>query len=191
MRQRPEVTTQLGAVAKGERGAQDELFVLAYDELKRIARARLRRSGGALTINPTMLLHEAWLKFAGAGEARINDSVHFYNVFAQAMRQIVIDLAMRRATGKHGGALVRTELNELIEQPEKSIEEMLALDAALDELRSCDAELAQLVELHTFAGLSLVEIAELRNVSERTVKRHWSMARAFLGKVTRGRSAGD
>jgi RNA polymerase sigma factor (TIGR02999 family) len=188
MMERPEVTALLGALAQGKSGAQDELFLLAYNELKRIARKRLRRSGAALTINPTSLLHEAWIKFVRTDESKIHNSVHFYNIFAQAMRQIVIDLATRNATVKHGAAFERTELSESIEEPDKSIEELLVLDNALCKLRSCDPELAQLVELHTFAGLSLVEIADLRSVSTRTVKRHWSMARAFLANASRDTS---
>lgn len=182
---RPDVSELLAAVDRGEAAAHDALFALAYDELKRIARGHLRRSGGAVTVNPTALLHEAWLRFA-RGRGEIDGSAHFYNVFAQAMRQTLMDLAIRKATVRHSGGLLRTELTERIEQPDKPLDELLALDEALTRLHACDAELAQLVEWHSFLGLPLNEIARVRGISERTAKRHWSIARAFLADAIRG-----
>lgn len=182
---RPDVTELLAALDRGEAAAHDALFALAYDELKRIARGHLRRSGADVTVNPTALLHEAWLRFA-RGRGEIDGSAHFYNVFAQAMRQILIDLAIRNATARHSGGLVRTELTERIEQPDKPLDELFALDEALTRLAACDADLAQLVEWHSFLGLPLNEIARVRGVSERTTKRHWAIARAFLADAIRG-----
>ncbi len=184
---RPDVTALLAALDRGEAAAHDRLFTLVYDELKRMAAGHLRRSAGA-SINPTALLHEAWLRLANDTGAQIQDSRHFYNVVAQAMRQILIDLARRRATERHGAGFARTQLTDRIEQPDKPIEELLALDAALGGLRDCDADLAELVEWHSFVGLPLVEIARLRGVTERTVRRHWVIARAFLGDAM-GRNA--
>lgn len=183
--ERPDVTALLAALDRGETAAQDRLFTLVYDELKRIARAHLRRSGGAVTVNPTALLHEAWIRFARSN-SEIEGSAHFYNVIAQAMRQTLIDLAIRNATPRHSGGLVRTELTERIEQAEKPLDELLALDEALTHLKAVDVELAQLVEWHSFLGLPLNEIARVRGVSERTTKRHWAIARAFLGDAMRG-----
>jgi RNA polymerase sigma factor (TIGR02999 family) len=182
MTERPQVTELLGALAQGDIDAQDRLFALVYEELKRIARGQVRRSGGKLGVNPTTLLHEAWIKFARVDDVPLQGSVHFYNLLAQAMRQILIDMAKRHATDKHGGALVRTELNENVADHERSAEELLAVDAALGRLAEVDADLAQLVEWHFFGGLSFVEIAAARGVNERTVRRHWDMARALLAE---------
>lgn len=189
MGNRPQVTELLDAVGRGEVEAQQELFTRVYDELKRIARGHVRRSGGQLSINPTTLLHEAWIKFARADERQLSGSAHFYNLIAQAMRQVLLDLARKHATDKHGGGMARTELTERIEDDERSVDELLAVDSALGRLRDVDADLAQLVEWHFFAGLSFVEIAGVREVTERTVRRHWDMARAFLGDAIRGAAA--
>jgi RNA polymerase sigma factor (TIGR02999 family) len=186
MPSRPQVTELLAAVGRGDADAQQLLFAQVYDELKRIARGQVRRSGGQLSINPTTLLHEAWIKFARGADRQLSGSAHFYNLLAQAMRQVLLDIARRHATDKHGSGLARTELTEGIEQTERSADELLAVDAALGKLRDCDADLAQLVEWHFFAGLSFVEIARVREVTERTVRRHWDMARAFLGDAIRG-----
>lgn len=186
MPSRPQVTELLEAVGRGDAEAQQALFAQVYDELKRIARAQVRRSGGQLSINPTTLLHEAWIKFARGDGRELSGSAHFYNLLAQAMRQVLLDIARKHATDKHGHGMARTELTDGIEQTERSADELIAVDAALGKLRACDAELAQLVEWHFFAGLSFVEIAKVREVTERTVRRHWDMARAFLGDAIRG-----
>jgi RNA polymerase sigma factor (TIGR02999 family) len=186
MPNRPQVTELLHAAGRGDADAEQALFALVYDELKRIARGQVRRSGGQLSINPTTLLHEAWIKFARGDDRQLSGSAHFYNLLAQAMRQVLLDLARKHATDKHGGAHARTELTEGIAETERSVDELLAVDTALGKLRACDADLAQLVEWHFFAGLSFVEIARVRAVTERTVRRHWDMARAFLGDAMRG-----
>jgi len=186
---RPDVTALIGALGGGEKAAHDQLFALVYDELKRVARAHIRRSGAAVTVNPTALLHEAWIRFARSDAAALEGSAHFYNVLAQAMRQTLLDLADRHATVRHGGDLIRTELTDRIEQLDKPLDELLALDAALGKLRECDGQLAELVEWHSFVGLPLVEIARVRGVNPRTVKRHWSIARAFLGDAIRGEAS--
>jgi RNA polymerase sigma factor (TIGR02999 family) len=183
---RPDVTVLVDALARGEAAAHDRLFALVYDELKRVARAHIRRSGPAVTVNPTALLHEAWIRFARSDAAALQGSAHFYNVLAQAMRQTLLDLAERHATVRHGAGLLRTELTDRIEQPDKPLDELLALEAALGKLRDCDVQLAELVEWHSFVGLPLNEIARVRGVNPRTVKRHWSIARAFLGDAIRG-----
>lgn len=185
---RPDVTELLAALDRGEASAHDELFAMVYDELKRVARALLRRSGRVVTVNPTALLHEAWIRFSRS-DGEIEGSAHFYNVMAQAMRHTLLDLAIRNATPRHSGGLIRTELTERIEQPDKPLDELVALDAALTNLALVDPELAQLVEWHSFVGLPLKEIARVRGVSERTTKRHWAIARAYLSDAMRGQTA--
>lgn len=188
MSDRSDIDTLLAAAVGGDPGAHERLFALVYQELKRIARANLRRSGGALTINPTTLVHESWLRFSRRDLGAIDGAVHFYNIVSQAMRHILCDLADRKASSKHGGELVRAELTDRIEAEDKPVDELLALHAALDRLQACDAELGTALEWHYFAGLSVGEIALLRNVSERTVKRQLAMGRAFLHDALHGSS---
>jgi RNA polymerase sigma factor (TIGR02999 family) len=180
MSMRPEVTELLAAVAAGDERARETLFERVYDQLKRVARGQMRRSGEWLPINPTTLLHEAWIKLDSADLRPLEGSQHFYNVFGQAMRQILVDLARSHGSARRGGGLAHTELTERIEQPDKSADDLLAVDAALGKLEACDRELAQLVEWHFFGGISFVDIAKARGVTERTVRRHWDLARIFL-----------
>jgi RNA polymerase sigma factor (TIGR02999 family) len=183
MAERPHVTDLLDAVARGEEKARNELFERVYQELKRIARSQLRRSGDWMSVNPTTLLHEAWLKFSRTDGREMQGSAHFYNILSQAMRHVLTDIARSRVTTKRGHQMVRIELHEQIEQPETSLSELLAVDAALEKLQTCDSDLAQLVEWHFFGGISFVEIAKIRGVTERTVRRHWDMARLFLANA--------
>ena len=180
MAERPHVTDLLDAVARGEEAARNELFERVYLELKRIARSQLRRSGDWISVNPTTLLHEAWLKFSRTDGRELQGSTHFYNVLSQAMRHVLTDIARSRVTTKRGHQFVRVELNERIEQPDSPLTDLLAVDTALGKLQACDPELAQLVEWHFFGGISFVDIAKLRGVTERTVRRHWDLARLFL-----------
>jgi len=107
---------------------------------------------------------------------------------AQAMRHVLYDLVARKQSEKHGGVMVRTDLTERIEMDDKPLDELIAIDAALNDLRACDPDLSTIVEWHYFVGLSLAEISELRAVSERTVKRHLAMARAFLHDVMKNKA---
>ncbi len=183
------LTDLLSLAAEGDGVAHSELFRQVYDELRRIARAHIRRSSRDMTINPTTLVHESWIKFSRIDKKAIENSAHFYNVLAQAMRHILHDLSDRKRAEKHGGALVRTELSERIEQDDKPIDELLVIEAALDELRACDDELCTILEWHYFAGLSVAEIAELRQLSDRTAKRRLAMGRALLQDILKGRAA--
>lgn len=175
----PEMTELLAAAGRGEASARQAVFALAYDELRRIARATLRRGGGDHTINPTTLVHEAYMKLAN-GIGSLNDSTHFYSLFARAMRQVLLDLVRAGATAKHGSGHQRVELTERIAGEGQSLEHLLEIDAALRRLEAIDPDLAELVEWHFFAGLSFVDIAAARGTHERTVRRHWEMARAVL-----------
>jgi RNA polymerase sigma factor (TIGR02999 family) len=114
MAERPHVTDLLDAVARGETHARDQLFERVYQELKRIARSQLRRSGDWISVNPTTLLHEAWLKFARTDGRELQGSTHFYNILSQAMRHVLTDIARSRVTTKRGHQMVRVELNERI-----------------------------------------------------------------------------
>jgi len=186
MGDRPQLDSLLEALGRGDRAAHDAVFALAYDELKRIARSHIRRVGGMVTINPSTLVHEAWIRLAQGGDRALHSSEHLYNVLAQAMRQILLDLARRRGADKRWGSQQRTDLTERIERESMPLDELIAIDSALAALTKADAELAQLVEWHYFAGLEFVEIARVRGQNERTVRRHWDLARAFLLQAMRG-----
>ena len=180
MGERPAVTTLLGAVANGDAGAQSKLYTLVYDELKRIARGTIRRNAGGLTMNPSTLVHEAFVKLAGDDGRALAGSQHFYSLLARVMRQVILDVGRQRSSVKHGVGAVRTQLTEGIARDGAPIENLLAVDDALRKLEAVDPDLAQLVELHFFAGVAFVDIAAMRGVTERTVRRHWDTARAFL-----------
>lgn len=176
----PAVTNLLQAAGSGDAAAQRKLYDLAYDELKRIARGALRRAGGERVVNPTTLVHEAYMKIAQGAVGGLNDSQHFYSLFARAMRQVLLDIVRQQGTVKHGVGKRRAELDEHIPDTARPIDELVQIDAALRQLETVDPDLAELVEWHFFAGLSFTEIAAARGVNERTVRRHWDMARALL-----------
>lgn len=186
MSARPEVTTLLHAMANGDVQARDALYRSVYAELQRIARASLRKHHADFTLNPATLVHEAFLKLAATDAAALQGSAHFYSLLARAMRQIIIDLGRQRATIKHGVAQIRTALDESLAQEETAIDDLLLIDHALLSLEKVDPELAELVELHFFGGVSFVDIANLRQVNERTVRRHWETARLLLMDAMQG-----
>jgi RNA polymerase sigma factor (TIGR02999 family) len=176
----PAITELLRAVEVGDNAARDRLFALVYRDLRGLARGQLRRVPGRDTLSTTALVHETYLKLAGDRVWSARDRSHFFALAARAMRQILVDHARRRARRKRGGGEAPVSLVEaLVPAPERA-EEMLALDAALAKLEALDAELAQIVEWRFFGGLSVEEVAALLEVSDRTVKRHWRAARAFL-----------
>jgi RNA polymerase sigma factor (TIGR02999 family) len=180
MRKHESITELLVSALAGSAEAERKLFDEVYDELRQIAKRHVRRLGNQLTINPTTLVHETWIKFSTANLKSIESSVHFYNTVARAMRQILLDLTDRKAAIKRGGEHVREALTDGLESEHKPIEDLLAIHNALDALKVCDEDLSVVVEWHYFAGLSVAEIAQLRQVSERTVKRYLAMGRAFI-----------
>jgi RNA polymerase sigma factor (TIGR02999 family) len=176
------ITRLLVAIRQGDRGSIDELFSLVYDELKRIAHWQLERAGPRRPIDTTALVHEAYLKFAAVEEPGWEHRRHFYRVAARAMRQIIVDQARRHRAQKREGRLERVDLDVTEVQIEDHAEELLAIDEALAKLDAQDPRLAQVIELRFFAGLSVEDTARALDVSDRTVKRDWRLARAFLHK---------
>ena len=175
-----DITVLLRRAEGGEAEASARLYESVYDELRAIARRQLRRAHSSETLRTTALVHEAYLKLSSGGSWSVADRSHFYALTAQAMRRILVDHARERLTAKRGGGvLAMTVEADEVAAPERAAE-LLALDRALDALERADPELARLVEQRYFAGLTIEEVAELLEVSERTAKRRWQAARAFL-----------
>ena len=188
----PEETTALLAAARdGDRAAYDVVFARVYEELRRVASRQSARLGAGETLSTTVLVHEAYLKLVGGGAAvAANDRVHFFALAARAMRQILIDHARHRGRRKRGAGAPHVDLDRIeVGAEAPALEELLTLDRALDRLAKVDAELARLVEWRFFAGLTLAEIGALVGVSERTLKRDWQVARAFLLREVAGPDA--
>jgi RNA polymerase sigma factor (TIGR02999 family) len=175
-----DVTQVFSAMDAGDPKAADELLALLYDELRRLAAAKIAQQPPGHTLQATALVHEAWVKLAGRSSTNWRDRQHFFRAAAEAMRQILIDRARRRRRVRHGGNLERVDASEVaIAAPVKE-EILLQLDEALAELKVAAPERAEIVMLRFFAGLEVAEIATILNVSERTVQRQWSYARSWL-----------
>jgi RNA polymerase sigma factor (TIGR02999 family) len=168
----------------GDRRDLDHLFSLTYEELRRLA-GSVRRSDASATINPTALVHSAWIKLADSPPVGSLSRLHFKRIAARAMRQVLVEGARRRGADKRGAGSAAVTFDESFDQPAAGATELLALDAALDELGRLDARQAAIVESRFFAGLDVAETAELLAVSEATVLRDWRAARAWLAQELR------
>lgn len=188
-----EVTRLLAALRDGDSQALDRLVPLVYRELRRLAHLQLRRRHGH-TLSTTALVHEAYVKLADGGAAGWRDREHFFAVAATAMRHILVDAARRRSAGKRGGGVMPVQLDEAEVGTGRGVAarsaDILAVDQALASLGRLDDRLVKLVELRFFAGLSVAETAGVLAVSERTVKRDWRKARAFLYRALRAGEGG-
>jgi RNA polymerase sigma factor (TIGR02999 family) len=162
--------------------AFERLFPLVYDELRRIARRQLGRERAGHTLQPTALVHEAYLKLVEHPSPEWQGRAHFLGIAARAMRQILIDYARKHKAEKRGGAWERTTLGDTPVALDVGLEELLALDAALNRLDQMDSRMGKIVELSFFGGLTEKEIAEMLGLSERTVRREWVKARAWIHK---------
>jgi RNA polymerase sigma factor (TIGR02999 family) len=179
------VTRILSAIEQGDLSAAEQLFPLVYDELRRLAAVQLAPDRPGETLNPTALVHEAYLRLVGDGsERRYYDRGHFFAAAATAMRHIRIDQARRKKTHKRGGDAQRVELDDVAAPiPD---DELVALDEALSQLAALDARKAQLVELRFFAGLTNDQAAAVLGISPTTADRDWAFARAWLRDAVRG-----
>jgi RNA polymerase sigma factor (TIGR02999 family) len=173
------VTRLLNGWRAGDPGAADQLFALVYDDLRVLARRQLARLRPGQTLAPTALVHETYLKFAERAAPDAVNRPHFLGLAARAMRHIVIDHVRRKHSQKRDGGLQVT-LDSSAAAAAGSPVDLLAMDEALTALEHLDARQARVVELRFFAGLELAEIAVMLDTSERTVKRDWQKARAFL-----------
>jgi RNA polymerase sigma factor (TIGR02999 family) len=175
-----EITALLRRVGDGDRPALDSLFAAVYDELKRLAHAQRLRWSGDETLNTTGIVHEAYMKLVRHGEVSLTDSSHFYAVASRAMRQILVNYAERRVAAKRGSGASRVPLDEVNPVAPEAATEVLALHDALGRLAELDERQGRIVEYRFFAGLSVVETAELLGLSPATVKRDWAVASAWL-----------
>jgi len=175
-----EVTGLLRAAEAGDREAVDRVFSMLYDELRGIAHRQLRGSPNEQTLSTTALVHETYLKLSRGAGWSAKDRSHFFSIAARAMRMILVDAARGRTRQRRGSGRRPLDLENVEIPIEERAAEIVALDEALEKLGASDSELAQLVEWRFFAGLSLEEIAGMSGRSERTLKRHWQAARAFL-----------
>jgi RNA polymerase sigma factor (TIGR02999 family) len=166
--------------------ALNRLFPVVYAELRAVARAHLRYERSDHTLQATALVHEAYMRLLGGAYPAWNDRQHFFRAAAEAMRRILVEHARRRARVKRGGNPVRVSLGDVDSAPQYDPEEILALDDAIRRLEDQDPTLADVVRLRFFAGLSVEETARMLDVSERTVKREWAFARAWLYEALGG-----
>ena len=176
----PDVTQLLHALDAGDPKAADQLLPLVYEELRRLAAARMAQEKPGQTLQATALVHEAWLRLAGSGEQRWEGRRHFFAAAAESMRRILVEKARRRLRVRHGGGLERVDLDGVEIPGGVREEQLVAVDEALAALEREDPKKAEVVKLRYFVGLTHREIAEVLNLSEATVERHWSFAKAWL-----------
>lgn len=173
-----DVSQLLEAANRGDRQAAAELLPLVYDELRRLAVARMAHEKPGQTLDATALVHEAYLKLVG--DRGFNDRRHFFRVAAEAMRQILIDRARRRQRERHGGGRERVGLSEVVSLVDTPAEDLLALDEALTRFTELDPLKADLVKLRYFTGMSEQDAAQTLGISRATASRYWTFARAWL-----------
>ena len=176
------VTDLLARWSEGDAAARDQLVPLVYDELRRIARKCLAGQRSGHTLQPTALVHEAYIRLVKVNHdsPHWQNRLHFFAAAAQMMRQILVDHARKQMAAKRGGGAITLVLDEGVAQPQKASLDLLALDDAMKRLASLDARQCQIVELRFFGGLSIEETAQAVDVSPATTKREWATARLWL-----------
>jgi RNA polymerase sigma factor (TIGR02999 family) len=177
-----DVTLLLQQIERGDAKAADRLLPLVYQELRRLAAAKMGRESAAQTLQPTALVHEAWLRLGGDQQPNWQNRAHFFAAAAEAMRRILIDRARRRRAVRHGGENVRVAAEELERVPDldRNDDQLLAVHEALDHFAAEDPKKAELVKLRYFAGFTLEEAARVLGIPEGTAKRWWTYSRAWL-----------
>jgi RNA polymerase sigma factor (TIGR02999 family) len=175
-----QITLMLKAVERGEKNASEDLLPVVYEDLRRLAAARMANEVPGQTLQPTALVHEAWLQLTGAGERSWQNRAHFFGAAADAMRRILIDKARRKARIKHGGGLARIAIDDIDLAETTPDDNVIIIDEALQKLEQEDPEQARVVVLKFFCGLTNQEVAETLGVGERTVDRQWACAKARL-----------
>ena len=169
--------------SEGDSSALSELMPLVYDDLRKLARSRLRREGDSVTIEPTMLVHEAYLRLAGEGNLSFEGRAQFFGLAARVMRNVIVDYCRRRNATKRWGDGFRVSFSHVDREINLTESEFLRLDDALKDLGVLKPVHAQVVELRFFGGLSVKETASVLNVAPATVDRYWMFARAWLASA--------
>jgi RNA polymerase sigma factor (TIGR02999 family) len=181
-----DVTRILDRVQQGEANAAEELLPLVYEELRRLASHQLSKMAPGQTLQATALVHEAYLRLVGTVPRQYNDARHFFYAAAQAMRRILIENARRKGAARHGGAMIRINVERLQLASAMPPEELVVVDEAVEALENVAPLAAQLVHLRFYAGLDHGKTAEILGVSRRTADRLWAFARAWLFQKIRG-----
>lgn len=175
---------------KGALPAAQELLPLVYHELRRLAAQKMAGQAPGHTLQPTALVHEAWLRLAGNHSAQFNDRTHFFAAAGEAMRHILIDSARRKKALRHGGGQVRVDMEEVTITAASDDDELLAVHELLDKLAAEDPQKAELTKLRYFVGMTFEEAADALGISVATAKRHWAYARAWLYQEMQARRGG-
>ena len=175
-----EITQILQEVGRGEAQASEKLLPLVYQDLRRQAAAQMSREAAGQTLQPTALLHEAWLRVTSDGDRQWQNRAHFFGAAAEAMRRILIENARRKSRLKRGGDQVRVDADQIELAATTPDEKVLLINDALEQLQVQDPEKAKVVVLKFFGGRTNQEVAESLAVTERTVERHWAYAKAWL-----------
>lgn len=179
------ITQILGRIDHGDPRVAEELFPLVYEELRRLAAHKMAGEPPGQTLQATALVHEAWLRLSQQSRSEWRNRDQFFAMAAEVMRRILVDRARRRRAGKHGGDLERVEFEAVEPALPVDDEQLLQVHEALERLAVEDAGKAEIVKLRFFVGLNNAEVAALLGVSEKTVKRHWAFAKAWLARVIR------
>lgn len=175
-----DATVMLAAIEAGDAKAAEQLLVLVYDELRRLAASKLAMEAPGQTLQPTALVHEAWLRLVGDHKPSFKDRTHFFCASAEAMRHILIDRARQKKTKRHGGDFRRVDFEDLDLAAPSADDQLLAVNEALDKFALEHPVQADLVKLKYFAGMTNEEIADVLGISLSTVKNYWAFSRAWL-----------
>lgn len=175
-----DATRLLSAVSEGDRDAAEKLLAVVYDELRRLAASKMARESPGQTLQPTALVHEAWLRLIGANVPKFANRAHFFAAAAEAMRRILIDRARRKLTERHGGAFGRVNIEDHDLAAPGPDEQLLAVHDVLDRFARQYPAQAQVVKLRYFAGMTNEETAQVLGVSVATVKNYWAFARSWI-----------
>ncbi len=180
-----DLTLILQAVGRGEGRSLDELLPLVYEELRRLAAARMAQESAGHTLQPTALVHEAWMRLVNDGDRTWKNRAYFFGAAAEAMRRILIESARRKSRLKHGGGQERLNIADMELADTTPDEKVLLINDALEQLEAEHPERARVVVLKYFGGLTNKEVAEMLAISERTVDRHWVCAKEWLFRKVR------
>jgi len=175
-----DATVMLAAIEAGDAKAAERLLILVYDELRRLAASKLAQEAPGQTLQPTALVHEAWLRLVGAQAPSFKDREHFFRASAEAMRRILIDRARRKHTKRHGGGYQRVDFEDFDLAAPSADNQLLAVNEALDKLALEHPVQAELVKLRYFAGMTNEEVSEVLGISVSTAKNYWTFSRAWL-----------